>query len=326
MSKAKKIILISISCLFALLSTFVFMWYFADSYPTFYSKAEKGFEITGLSEGFVPQGLTYESRSQYFLYSGYMQNGTASRVYVYDAEKQENIKYFTLKIDNQDYVGHAGGIATDGTNVWVAGDGLLHRFMFADVKNVENGQSINVVDTFETGNGADSVSYSRGVLIVGEFHRDGSHETDQSHHFEANGKTNKALTFLFKTSTSQSHGLKSTIPYAAISTGSLVQGLTFSTNNIVVSTSYSLANSKIYNYSRDFSTSNYQYNCKGIQIPVYILQDFELLEEIDAPCMSEEIITINNKAFLIFESACKKYSFATREQLRNIYYFEFKTA
>lgn len=55
-----------------------------------------------------------------------MNDGSASRIYVVDGESLETTKYFTLQdSDEKDYVGHAGGIATDGENVWICGDGVV---------------------------------------------------------------------------------------------------------------------------------------------------------------------------------------------------------
>jgi len=323
MNKSKKISLIVVCCLFAVFASFALLWQFGDSYASFYNNAQKGFEIAGLNEGFTPQGLAYHSPSKTFLYSGYMNDGSASRIYVYDVESQTHMKHFTLKVNEEDYVGHAGGVATDGTSVWVCGDGLVHRFLFSDIATVENGGAINIVDTFESRNGADFVSYAKDLLIVGEFHRDGSHETDEAHHFSNNQVENKALTFVYSVNKSQPYGLTSTTPILALSTPSLAQGISLTSNYIALSTSYSLSNSKIYIYENKL-VSRAVMEIDGKTVPVVFLQDCKLLDTIEAPCMCEGIVMIYDTYYFLFESACQKYAPFTREQLKNVYSYKYK--
>jgi len=316
MSKSGKIISGIFASLLALIGIFLLFWYFGDNYTEFYSIARAEFEIAGLKDGFTPQGLCYEQNSDIFLMSGYMKNGTASRIYVVDAETGKTEKYFTLKNGNGDYVGHAGGIETDGTNVWVVGDGFLYRFAFGDIANTETKGEISIIDSFETGNGADYISKFENVVIVGEFHKDGKYDTDESHHIGEN----KALALCFGIDPTGRCGLTEN-PLMALSTGSLVQGMTFKGEKIILSTSYSLPKSKIYIYEKPTAASgNFDFN--GTQIDLYVLNDSILIDTIEAPCMSEEIAVSEGRVYVLFESACKKYGLVTREPLKNVYSFE----
>ncbi len=147
MSKSQKITLITTICIFTVLSVFLIMWYFGGSYGQFYKISSKEFEIAGLSDGYTPQGITYDEASKTFLTCGYMKDGSASRVYVVKNGQTE--KYFTLKLNGEAYVGHAGGIATNGQLAWISGDGKVHCFKFEDIDSVENGKSINIIDSFD---------------------------------------------------------------------------------------------------------------------------------------------------------------------------------
>lgn len=324
MSKAKKIVFLSTAIAIATVSIFMIFWYFGESYQEFYAKASKAFEIPGLSEGFVPQGLCYNEKINKFLTSGYMQNGSASRIYVVNAQNGKTEKYFTLKIEDTDYVGHAGGIASKGDNVWVSGDGLVVRFKSEEIEAIENGGIIFVGDFFNPQNGADFIAIEDNNLWVGEFHKPGKYDTDSSHVITtSNGKTNSAISFCYEIAPSKEFGIDSTIPTKALSTPSLVQGMIVSDNKIILSTSYSLPKSHIYTYENITTLSTDSKFIFGTaEIPLYILSDDSLVKDLEAPCMSEEIALVGEKVFVLFESACKKYSFVTRESLRHVYTYK----
>lgn len=322
MTKAKKIVLITLTSIVAVLGIFLLVWYFGDSYTSFYNRATKEFEIAGLSEGFTPQGLCYESESKTFLSCGYMKNGSASRIYVTKDGKTE--KYFTLTDGENAYTGHSGGIATNGTNVWIVGDGTVYRFSFADIDSVENGGTITILDSFKSANGADFVTVVGDNLWIGEFHREGKYDTDTTHQIEtADGTTNKALSLLYYIDNTKDCGVQSTTPVAALSTMSLVQGMAITENNIVLSTSYSLANSHLYVYNNVLKMEcTNTFNLDGTEIPLYILDSTNLVETITAPCMSEEIAYADGRVYIMFESASAKYRLFTREPLKNVYSIE----
>ena len=85
--------------------------YFRLPVSDYYKASEKGFEIPGLNDGFVPQGLDYDGQG-YFWTTGYMNDGSASPVYI--VEKESGALQKTLRLakeDGSDYTGHAGGIA-----------------------------------------------------------------------------------------------------------------------------------------------------------------------------------------------------------------------
>lgn len=323
MTKAKKITLVSVLCAVVLLGLFMLFWYFGDNYTQFYSIAQKEFEIAGLSEGVTPQGMCYDEESGLFLYSGYMKDGSASRIYAVSKNDPTKVKYVTLKYSNDTaYVGHAGGIDTDGHNVWVAGDKKLCRFFLDDLLSAENADSLQIVDELDMPNGADFLKYENGHLWVGEFHKDGKYDTHQSHHIEVSNGTNKALSFCFKTNSGKLCAIDE-VPIKALSTTSLVQGMEIYGKKIILSTSYSLAKSHILTYEADLNASTTKtFDFNGIQIDLYILDDTNLTDDLEAPCMSEELAIANGRVFVLFESACKKYGLVTRESLRNVYSFK----
>ncbi|MBP3431640.1 MAG: hypothetical protein J6K39_02170 [Clostridia bacterium] len=322
MSKSLKITTIVISCLFAVLSIVIIFWHFGEDFSKFYSQSTKEFAIPGLSTGFTPQGLCEEDDK--FYVSGYMSNGSASRIYVVDEAAHENDKHFTLTYKGQDYVEHAGGIATDGQFMWIVGDKHVNKIEFSDVESVENGGKIEIVERVESANGADFVTIENGNLWIGEFHKDGKYDTDEPHHIQtSDGKTNKAVSFCYDLATVNANGFTAATPIKALSTGSLVQGMLVEGNKIVTSASYSLAKSILCtceNILTEDAAQEFDFN--GTNIPLYVLEDKYIEKTILAPCMSEEIEFANGKVYVLFESACIKYGLITRESLRNVYSFK----
>lgn len=326
MSKSKKITTIVIACIFAVLGIFVTFWYFGEDYSTFYQLNRKEFEIPGLSEGFTPQGICYEEQQNLFLICGYMKDGSASRVYIVDGKTRETTKYFVIDTLDGLYTGHAGGIATDGTKIWIVGDGTVNCLDFKSAIHTTNGFSTSIVDSFKSNNGADFVTIDKdnNTLWIGEFHREGKYDTPESHFIEtSDGSINKAVSFCYEIDDTQTNGVKSTTPIMALSTPSLVQGMIVSERKIVLSTSYSLPNSHLYAYSNIIETTTENtFNYDGTEIPLYILENNFLIDDLEAPCMSEEIELANGRIYILFESACQKYGFVTREPLRYVYSME----
>ena len=328
MSKAKKISLFSVFSIFIVLACAVVIWYFGDTYPQFYKISQKEFEIAGLSEGFVPQGLCHFDEQDLFFYSGYMKDGSASRIYVYDNLGKCDFKYITLTVDGQDYVGHAGGIATDGKSVWVSGDGMLHRFDLEALLLADHKTKLEVKDSKEMLNGADFLKYEKypeedqGYLWVGEFHKEGKYDTEESHHIQcSDGSINKALTYAYFVGYQEPCGITD-IPMLALSTGSLVQGMEMYGGKVILSTSYGLSDSHIKTYDINLQADQPVYGAyevDGLTVQLYIADSSNLISDLKAPSMSEEIVAVGNKLYIMFENACKKYSAFTREKLENVF-------
>lgn len=317
--KGIKTLIIIASILLVLISA-VLIYYFGATHPDFYLVATKDFQIPGLNTKFVPQGLDYDQTNEVFLVSGYMSNGETSRIYIVDSS--ENFKYFTLKVDGENYLGHAGGIAVSGDYAFVVGDGFLYRFNFKQALLLENGQSIEVIDYFETGNGADFVLTYNNKLIVGEFYLKGKYDTNTEHHIKlSETETNYAMSYIYTINHSNTCGLQSLEPEAGISMGNKIQGMSFTKDgNIVLSSSYSIPNSKIYIYENVLNETHFTTtSINGKEIKVYVLSSENLVKTIDSPAMSEELVLKDNKVYVLFESNCAKYRLVNRTRLSNVY-------
>lgn len=317
--KAKTLIIIGSVTLFIFVTLMVY--FFGARYPEFNQVSAKEFEIPGLETSFCPQGIDYDATNDKFVVCGYMGDGSPSRIYIVDAKTGQTEKYVTLTQELIDYTGHAGGIAINFPYAFLCGDGYLYRFNYENLYNTENGGKLEIMDSFKTNNGADSVCIIDGKLVVVEFYREDDYETSPAHTITIGNETHKALSFVYEIDHSKTAGVNPNILYA-ISTPDQVQGMSLNKDgNLVLSTSYGLPNSKLYVYEsylgKDF---NAEALIGGVKINVHFLTQDDLIKEYtEIPCMSEEIVLVDDKVFVLFESKCKKYKYFTRTRIDSVY-------
>ena len=317
--KGKKSMVI-VSAVILFLAVVLVVYYFGAFYPKFNSLDKKQeFMIPGLSEEFVPQGLDYVQTNQQFLVSGYMSSGEPSRIYVIDKSSGKEQKYVTVKVKGEDYKGHAGGVAVDGSFVWIVGDKQLVTLALGDIKNAKNGESVNALSVIETGNGCDFVETYGEYLFIGEFYKKGDYETPSAHHItHENGEQSHAVGYFYKINPSETSGIDKK-PTKALTLPDKAQGIAFYENKIIISSSWSIGDSKILVYDNpltDNASKTITHNNEDV--PLYSLNSTLLVNKVKAPAMSEEITVVGDRIFILFESACKKYRIANRTRTKQV--------
>ncbi len=323
MKKALKITLIVISSILVLVLGFISVYFLWPFNRKFYDIATAEFDIPGLDTEFVPQGMSQLDGTNDYLISGYMNDGSPSRIYQIDGNTKETKKYITLKYDEgEDYIGHAGGIVSYGSSIWVVGDGNCYRFTLAEFNRKENAESLFVNGYFETQNGADFVFVNKGILWIGEFYKENDYETNAKHHLVTrSGETNRAVAYGFTVDESKVLGIYEIFPTMALSLPDMIQGMAItSENKFVLSSSYSLPNSNIYYYKNVFEEEKHgeiRYGKKTVDL--WYLDNEAKISAIEIPEMAEEIIIKNNYVYILFESACKKYKTFTKDNIKQVY-------
>ena len=360
-----------ILCVIFTLGVFLMVWYWGDEYPDFENFDEE-FAIPALDEGFIPQGLgSYEDDSEtYFFVSGYMNDGSASRIYVVKkdaaSKSYETVGYVTVitgeeeeteeegdgetdETDSDDetteesavkytyYEGHACGVATNGTRVWLVGESKVYVLSYSAVIEAaaEEGGSVELAHSYDAYCNADFCYYDDddNYLYVGEFYREGNYETDESHHLTTSaGDENKAL--ILRYSDSSSSLTYTPTPRRGYSITGLVQGMAFFEDNdetrLALSTSYGLSNSHILIYdfeSAETSSNRTSVTLDGMDssIYVYYIDSDYLLEDYEIPSMSEGMCTVGNRVYVLFESASVKYRLFVRKRLTSVYSFRYRS-
>lgn len=321
MSKGWKITTIIVASILLSVFLVVGVYYFWPWNSKFFKESTKEFEIPGLDTAFVPQGMDKIENQNKYIISGYMSDGSPSRYYIVDRDNNTT-KYFTLKVGDEFYKGHAGGVSSAGMTLWTVGDKTCIRFSLTDVNNVEDGGVITALDSFTTTNGADFVFDNKGILWIGEFYKEKKYETESSHHLKTNsGEENYALVYGYTIDESMSNGLLSKIPSKLLSVRGLCQGIAVDSHgNFVMSTSYSVSDSNIYYYKNVLDEKCHMEFVLGKHtIPLWFLDNNSLISTTNAPAMTEEVVVENDRVYILFESNAKKYRMVNRRRLKNVY-------
>ncbi|MCQ2612108.1 MAG: hypothetical protein MJ183_00720 [Treponemataceae bacterium] len=292
--------------------------YFRLPVKSYYDASEKAFRIPGLSDGFIPQGLDYDEEISSFWVTGYMNDGSASPIYVVDG-KTGTVTHtaFMTKEDGSPFTPHAGGLSVYGDYVYVAGghDCCLYVFERSAILKaiVTNVPYAGIFETkLEDGNGI-GVAFTAiddGVLYAGEFYREANYPTLDSHKMTTPaGDYNQALIAAYEISDAKNSkfGL-SPKPIGVISVTDQIQGMAVHGGKIYLSSSYAVAFSNIYVYDMAKATKTV-YETEKAYVPMFVLDSASLEQTVKIPPMSEEIVFVDDKMYTMCESASSKYIF-----------------
>lgn len=274
------------------------VWHFE-----FFNRAQSEFLIPGLSANWVPQGFDYIEDRNTYLMCGYMSDDTASRVYV--RREDGNTHYSSLLYaDGTPYRKHAGGICHNGDFVYIAGDDGVDVFKLADILD---GRDAKKLGKIQLGHDMAYCSFYNGYLLAGNFYHPETYETPAHHRITTPaGDCNTSLITIFKADAEGEFGVDP-VPVAAICAPDKVQGICFTSDEqIVLSTSYSIASSHLYYHRIDTTRTGTVLAC-GTQVPLIYLDSATLTETATLPPMSEELVYRNGRIHIMFESACNKY-------------------
>ncbi|MGN1052305.1 MAG: hypothetical protein ACI4SH_02820 [Candidatus Scatosoma sp.] len=308
--------------------------YFRLPVSAYYKASEKAFVIPGTSEGFIAQGIAYDEREDTFFVSGYMKDKSASPLYLVNKSGGKTYKTLYLQEPSgEKHNGHCGGVAVHGDYIYVAGGSqrCLYVYSYQDAVAAENGEGLACRGTFSLSAGENDylgaafVTVWDNALVTGEFYREGNYPTLPSHkRTAACGDYNQAIALCFpfadegadegaegsaaEGGEETAFGLK-TKPSAAISMPGLVQGAYFEDGKAVLSTSYGAAFSHLYEYDLKKAETQESIALLGAGVPLFSLDSDSLLRKVKIPPMSEEIVLVGGKTYVMCESASDKYVF-----------------
>ncbi|MBE6975364.1 MAG: hypothetical protein E7436_07735 [Ruminococcaceae bacterium] len=273
-------------------------------YWDFYKNSKINFMVPGLFDDFVPQGFEYIENLDAYLVSGYMTDGSASRVYVRDA-KGDTIYGTLYNKDGTPYTGHAGGICTNGLYAYFPGDNGIDVFSLYDIVM----GSAKCMGTIEIGYRVDFCSYVNDYLLVGNFRYEGHYATPEYQHITTPaGDENTALITVYKVSDKAVFNIEPT-PVASFSIREKVQGVCVTDDDkIILSTSWGTSDSVLYVYDLDTTRSGLIATVSGTT-PLYYLDSANLVKTIVAPPMAEELVYRDGRVLIMNESSSNKYIF-----------------
>ena len=263
-------------------------------YADYYEAKTDICDNPGLSDGFICQGIcAYESAQRIFV-SGYMKDGSASRIYVTDTDN--NSYYVQIAKDGKPFTGHAGGIASYGDLVYIASDNAIHLMSADELLNAKEGDIVAIRESIAVNNEASFIYADDNYVYVGEFHDGKNYVTNHPYNNEDG--------IYYAIVSRYTHG-NLTAPDRVYSIRNKVQGICFTPDGyVVMSTSYGVADSVYYVY-READAVDSGLTLDGA--PVYLLEDCE--DEFKGPAMAEGLDYCNGKVITLTESASDKYIF-----------------
>jgi len=278
-------------------------------YGEYYSMSDSLCKNPGLSDGFVCQGIAADEEKEIIIVSGYMTDGSASRIYVTNEENDSY--YLTLKKNGEDFDGHVGGVAIAQNMLYIADGGRVYTVGLGTVLDTERGGSLEIGQGTQVNNYT-SFIYSDGEYIyVGDFHNDGPYD-DVSLEIETAEGTHYAICTKYAAG-------DLTRPVKVYSIRDEVQGICFTPDGkVIMSTSYGLADSHYYVYDEAGATDTE----KGLDdAPLVLLENCE--REIKGPAMAEGLAWYKGKVITLTESASNKYIFGKLFFANNIVSLDF---
>lgn len=274
-------------------------------YADFYSKKKDICAIPGLNSGTTPQGVTYDEVNDAIYTSSYSKKGSV----VYTVKDKKSFSHELIR-DGAPHTGHVGGIATSGTNAYIADGSKVYTIPTSSLLT-DNNEKVDMGTGIDVHCAASFVFTDDTYLYVGEFH-DGKHYFTDNVYGDNHAIVEKYLLSTFA---------EGAVPAAIISVRNKVQGFCVTPNGThVLSTSYGLASSHLYIYNADtlVDTGDTMY---GAPVFTYSKCSKDLL----CPPMTEDLdIYKDGRVITLTESACNKYVFGKFFFANNIFSLNIK--
>lgn len=309
--RALRIALIAVGALAALVAVALIavIAFVRTAYSQFYDDAEPVFPIPGLAAGFIPQDLDHVEAGDVWLFSGYMGDGAPSPIY----KRQPGGAVQRIQVqlpDGRPYTGHGSGITSDAAHLFLTQEEGLLIFELDDVVNAADGDTVRAVAERQLEFSPAFLNIEGDVLYLGNFYRPGNYETPEHHHLQtADGSTNPAVIYGYLADAAAPFGYQE---QAALvySIPERIQGICeVPGGGIALSQSYGLASSHILVYDPADALANGAFTADGREVPLYVLDATNCVDDITAPPMTEGIEWHDGRIYIAEESATNKYLF-----------------
>lgn len=281
----------------------------------YYQASERTFSLPDIHSGFIPQGFEYVETDGNFLVTGYMNDGSASPVYVLDKEGNILSKVSLPDKEGHTITSHNGGISIYKDFVYVAGgqDCCVNIYSYEDILN-GSPKHLGVIDLKFAENdylGPAFVTASEGKLIIGEFYRLENYPTCASHQFTTSaGGQNHALAIVYELGDYPNSFGYNPASAEIWSIPDLTQGIAFKDGKIYTSASYAVAKSDIRVFDYAKANSGKTIDLLGQKsAPLYELDSNSLENSYLFAPMAEEITFVDGCLYTMCESASNKYIF-----------------
>ncbi|MBN1766637.1 MAG: hypothetical protein JW860_15385 [Sedimentisphaerales bacterium] len=262
--------------------------------------------IPGLREGAIPQGLAYSKKHNTILVSHYFKKTWPSCVSLIDHGSGKLVHVRALKeSDDSFHFGHVGGIAVDPNSAWIASEGYVYQYRIMDLLGGKEHAPPVTPIRHKVETQASFCTYHNGIVFVGEFAFGKRYPTDVSHHLEDRKQVRK---YAWVCGYETDKGFAA--PTLILSIGQKVQSMHIDNEHIFLSISYGRRNSSaIEVYKNPLSEPPHKRVelKEGIVVPLWFLDEGNLLKSIDFAPMSEGLTDIDGELAVLCESGASKY-------------------
>ncbi|MBN6189353.1 hypothetical protein JQN58_21095 [Aneurinibacillus sp. BA2021] len=273
-------------------------------YKPFLSRTVAGANLNELKNGYIPQGITYYAAKNWILVS-YYHAKQPSILTVIDNKTGKQLKKVSLRNTNgTSYKGHAGGITISGANLWVSSDKKVHRIPLSTLVSAQNNASITFSKSVPVHVQGSYVLYKNNVLWVGEFVKAGGKGKIAGYKLK-NGD--------FTTS--------KPVPDYMMDTPDRVQGMEIIGSSLVFSRSHGRGNDSYLSYYKNpvGSKADGYVGAAGKKIPYWDLTKNKRFQKtIKMPSMSEGIVVVGSRLYVIFESGASAYPDSKAPRIKHI--------
>ncbi len=269
-------------------------------------------KIPDISKGFIPQGITYDTSTDNIFLTGYKGDGSHSPIYAIDRQSGELVRKVLLNtVSGEKFNGHAGGLSIYGDFLYLAGstDYCMYPYAISDVLNAEDSGFICAKEKTDLQTDKDYIRVSftsndADYLYAGEFHKEPVFYTNDSHEVSVPNGKQKAFLFGFEVDPEGN-----AVPKCVYSIPDNIQGAAFDDGYVFLSKSHGAKPSKILTYKLNDSLRQGDINVLGKEVPLYVLTDDNADKITFVPPMSEELIVIDSRMYILFEAASNRYIF-----------------
>lgn len=286
-------------------------------FSDYYKNAEKLHKIEGIHDDYIPQGLAYSANYNVFLNSGYMRDGSASRIYITN-EDGNSSKYISLKYDGELFTKHCGGIAVHGEIAYISTAKNLYALSMSDLVNASNGDYVNIETEQKVHTNSSFCFASDTMMYVGEYYDGNKYTTDETHYFKSGEQESHAIVLAYPFI----GDFVSPLPLYGYAITNNVQGMCITdSGKIVISTSSGINPSKLISYKTNSNTylSTLSNEDFLLPIPISFLGTNELVNEITGPAMNEDITYKDGYVYVNNESASNNHIFGKFTKAKYIY-------
>ena len=285
--------------------------------------SEEAFRVPDIGKGFIPQGITYDAERKCFLITGYMMYGGASPIYVIDVATKQCVKTVRMAHPNgKRFRGHAGGLSLYQGSVYIAGStkSCMYRYDLKDIYNAPDKSRVSYRDVvmLRSENDYYRVSWTSTddeLLYAGEFYRKGPlFYTAASHKIAVDQNTEFGGLMIGFTLEDNKP-----VPKVAYSLCNNAQGACFHDRKLYLSVAYGYRPSHIRTYDLKSLPQSGTIRILETEVPLYILGGGaeEIIKEISP--MSEEIVIVDRKMYIVSEYASNIYLLGKLRKANRIY-------